>query len=204
MERMRGVQHAASISEVMRRLLVWIGIAVGVALVNQIAVRAQTLVESPIAGYSESLTIGGSLTAVSEFYTASGIAQRQPGFIQRFSGNLSANLFGIRSGLSVLFSTEDNRFRQSLNAVQFQGRYHWVGLSAGMIYPAFSPLIAGGIQLLGGQLTIDPAPLNVQLIIGRSRRAIEGDTAANRKGVFRQMLYGGSIGWQFADGTQLR
>ncbi len=204
MERMRGVQHAASISEVMRRLLVWIGIAVGVALVNQIAVRAQTLVESPIAGYSESLTIGGSLTAVSEFYTASGIAQRQPGFIQRFSGNLSANLFGIRSGLSVLFSTEDNRFRQSLNAVQFQGRYHWIGLSAGMIYPAFSPLIAGGIQLLGGQLTIDPAPLNVQLIIGRSRRAIEGDTAANRKGVFRQMLYGGSIGWQFADGTQLR
>jgi len=190
--------------QVIRCVLWWLSIGIVGVCAHWSVIWAQTLVDAPVAGYSESLTIGGSLTALSEFYTASGIAQRQPGFIQRFSGNLSANVFGIRSGLSVLFSTEDNRFRQSLNAVQFQGRYYWIGLSAGMLYPAFSPLIAGGIQLLGGQLTIDPSPLNVQFVVGRSRRAIEGDTAANRKGVFRQMLYGGSIGWQFADGTQLR
>ncbi len=166
--------------------------------------QAQQLMESPVEGYSEGITIGGSFNAVSEFYAASGIAQRQPGFIQRLSGTMTLNVFGIRSGVTMLYSTEDNRFQQSLNAIQFYGRYHWISVAAGMIYPAFSPLISSGVQVLGGQLTLDPAPISLTLVAGQSRRAVEGDTAARRIGVFRQMLYGGAVGVRFADGGQLR
>lgn len=157
------------------------------------ALSAQTLVEAP-EGYSESFSIHGSLTSYSELYAISGAPQRRPGATQRFLGNASINLFGIKTGLSLVYSTEQNRIQQTINQLGLNGQYEWIRFGAGTIFPSYSPLMMSGQQVLGGELELSPGGIVFGAFYGQNLRPVEGDSAAARPAVFDRRFLGARIG----------
>src|SRR6185295_3804281 len=160
--------------------------------------------DAPVEGYSENFTIGGSIGSYSELYGVSGTASRRPLATQRFNGNFDINLFGLHTGVNLLYSTEDNRLMQSLNQLGLTGSWKSIRFGAGTIYPNYSPMLLSGAQLLGGELELTPGSFLIGATAGRNRRGVDGDSLLGRPGVYRRMIYAGTIGFGAAGQSFIR
>jgi len=63
--------------------------------------------------------ISGSVGVTGGLYGTSGIDNRRPSAYSEVSADLSFKLLGFESGLNLLYSTESNSLRQSMNQLGF-------------------------------------------------------------------------------------
>ena len=149
------------------------------------------------------VTFSGSLGIISEGYAVSGIDARRPPGMGRIMLNTNFTLFGLSSGFNMIYSTDDNALRQSMNRFYFHGTWRWLTLSVGDVSPRFSKYSLGGVTVRGGMIDIDPGAISLSATAGRTRRAVEfSDKPGFREPSFEQWLYAARLGFGKQGGTQ--
>lgn len=145
----------------------------------------------------------GTLSLISEGYMVNGIDPRRPPGLGQVQFNSTFSILGFQSGINILYSTDDNRFRQSMNQFNFQGSWRWLTLAAGTVAPSFSKYSLGGVSITGGMIDINPAWFSLTLTGGRTRRAVEfTDEIGFREPSFERWLYATRIGFGNRAGTE--
>ncbi len=148
-------------------------------------------------------TYGGSIGFLSEAYTVSGRPARRPPAMGRISANTRFSLFGMQSGINLLYSTDDNALRQSANRFYFHGSWRWLTLAVGDVSPRFSKYSLGGVTVRGGMITLKPRGFTLMATGGRTKRKVDyRDEPGFRQPAFEQWLYAARIGFGKQDGTQ--
>lgn len=149
------------------------------------------------------VTFSGSLGILSEAYRVSGIDARRPPGMGQIMLNTRFSLFGMSSGFNMIYSTDDNSLRQSMNKFFFHGTWRWLTLSAGDVSPRFSRYSLNGVTVRGGMIELNPGSFHLSATAGRSRRLVEYDTKPGfHEPSFEQWLYGTRIGLGKQGGTQ--
>ena len=139
--------------------------------------------------------VSGRAGFVAETYGASGIAGRRPQARSEVFANLSFELLGLESGLNLLYSTESNSLRQSMNRLGFAWSWEWGNIEAGTVSPSYSKYSMNGATLRGGALQLTPGPLNMAFAAGRSQRAVAPSQARGfRQPAFARWMYAGRVG----------
>lgn len=145
----------------------------------------------------------GNLSLISEAYAVNGIDARRPPGMGRVQFNSSFTLFGLQSGINLMYSSDDNRLRQSMNQFNFQGSWRWMTFAAGTVAPRFSKYSLGGVSVTGGLLEVNPAWFSLFLTGGRTKRAVEfSEEPGFREPAFERWLYAARMGFGKQGGTQ--
>lgn len=141
-------------------------------------------------------TLGGSIGVSASFYTVDGIENRRaPGMIQS-NASMSFSTFGLRSGFNMNYSTDESGLRQNMNTISYSASWRWINLQAGDMNTRFSDYGLNGATVRGGYLRFDPGDFLLELIGGRSRRAVRPSFETGfREPSFEQWAYGGKIGY---------
>lgn len=141
------------------------------------------------------LTAGGSIGFTTQAYQSFGITARQPALLARANANVSFSLFGMHSGLNLLYSTDDSRLRQSMNRLGFSGDWHWIHLAVGDVSPQIGKYSLNGATIRGGYLKLSPGIFRLAVTAGRSQRAIKPGPSVNASRLaYRQWMLAGKIG----------
>lgn len=117
-------------------------------------------------------TLGGSVSFLGRGYAVRGIESRRPPGTGQLRVATTFSLFGLQSGLNILYSTDDNTLRQSMNQVSFRGSWRWISVTAGTVSPNYSRYGMSGISVGGGMIELTPGWFHLSLAGGRSRRAV--------------------------------
>ncbi len=164
-----------------------------------LADEPSTIGETDIRPYE----FGGSLSIISEGYLVDGIDPRRPPGLGQVQFNSNFSILGLRSGINIVYSTDDNRFRQSMNQFNFQGSWRWLTVAAGTVAPSFSKYSLGGVSVTGGMIDINPPWFSLTLTGGRTKRAVEfADEIGFREPSFERWLYATRIGFGNREGTE--
>lgn len=152
---------------------------------------------SPIAGTDiRPVALSGSIGFLTEGYTISGIDARRPPGMGQINAATSFSIFGFRSGINLLYSTDDNQFRQSMNRFNFQGSWRWLTVSAGTVSPRFSKYSLGGVTVTGGLIEISPPGFSLSVTAGRTKRSVEfTEQPGFREPAYEQWLYAARLGF---------
>ncbi len=149
------------------------------------------------------LTFSGRLSLLSEAYAVNGINARRPPGMGQVNFSSTFSLFGLRSGINILYSTNDNQLRQSMNQFNFYGSWKWLTLSAGTVSPRFSRYSMSGITVTGGMIDINPGGFSMTFAGGRTRRPVAFNTdKAFRESSFEQWLYAARMGFGKRERTE--
>ncbi len=147
-------------------------------------------------------SVGGSVSVLSEGYAVSGIDPRRPAGLGQVRANANFTLFGLQSGVNLLYSTNDNRLRQSMNQFHFHGSWRWITVSAGTVSPHFSRYSLSGVSVTGGMIDMTPGRFSLSLVGGRSQRAVSySEEAGFRQPSFERWLYAARMGFGKRTGT---
>ncbi len=139
---------------------------------------------------------------LSEGYAVSGIDPRRPAGLGQVRANANFTLFGLQSGVNLMYSTNDNRLRQSMNQFHFHGSWRWITVSAGTVSPHFSRYSLSGVNVTGGMIDMTPGWFSLSLVGGRTRRAVSySEEAGFRQPSFERWLYAARIGFGQRTGT---
>lgn len=151
-------------------------------------------------GWLGPLRVDGTVALLFEGYSASGISNRRaPGSMQ-LSGSANFDLFGLRSGITLLYSTDRSGLRQSADRLQYSGRWRFVTLEAGDVAPSYSQYSLSGVSLRGGHADLRPGPVLLSFAGGRAQRAVEPSSAVEfREAAYRRTLYAARAGVDFGD-----
>ncbi|GAB5518336.1 MAG: hypothetical protein RhofKO_05870 [Rhodothermales bacterium] len=151
---------------------------------------------------SRYFSVNGSVGFSAEAYSTTSLnARRAPATLQAYA-NVPFNVLGFRSGINLLYSTDESRVRQSVNKLGFSGTWRWVALGAGDVAPTFSKYSLSGVTIRGGMLQLTPGPFMLGAAAGRSRRAIESTTEARLgRAAFEQWIYAAQVGFGKKEGT---
>ena len=159
-----------------------------------------TIGETDIRPYE----FGGSLSIISEGYLVNGIDPRRPPGLGQVQFNSNFSILGLQSGINILYSTDDNRFRQSMNQFNFQGSWRWLTVAAGTVAPGFTKYSLGGVSITGGMIDINPAWFSLTMTGGRTKRAVDfTDEIGFREPSYERWLYAARMGFGNRDGTEL-
>ncbi len=140
-------------------------------------------------------TLGGSVSMLSEGYAVSGIDPRRPAGLGQVRANANFTLFGLQSGVNLLYATNDNRLRQSMNQFHFHGSWRWITVSAGSVSPHFSQYSLSGVSVTGGMIDMTPGRFSLSLVGGRSKRAVAfSEEDGFRDPAFERWLYAARLG----------
>ncbi|MDZ7807247.1 MAG: hypothetical protein U5K71_09025 [Gracilimonas sp.] len=142
-------------------------------------------------------TASGSIGIKANGYTASGIENRRaPGVIQT-NANLNFSLFGLSSGLSLLYSTDQTGLRQNMNNLSFNASWKWLGVQIGSVSPNLSEYGLSGTTIRGGYVKADPGNWEVELSGGKAKRRVKfQSTEGFREPSFERWAMGGKVGYQ--------
>ena len=141
------------------------------------------------------VSFSGSLGFLSETYAVRGIDPRRPPAMGQIMLNTNFSLFGLRSGFNMIYSTDDNPLRQSLNKFYYQGSWRWLTVSAGDVAPRFTKYSLGGVTVRGGMIEMHPGLLQVSATAGRTGRRVEfSQEPGFREPSFERWLYGVRLG----------
>jgi len=150
------------------------------------------------------LSVSGNAGLRAEGYDASITPQRQPGLRSEAFANLSVEAFGAETGVDLLYSTENNELRQSMNRLSFNTSWEWGEVSAGTVSPDYSQYSLNGATLRGGAFELTPGGLTFGAAAGRSQRAVEPSTENGfRRPSYARWLYAGRVGLGAEQGTHL-
>ncbi len=72
-------------------------------------------------------------------------------------------------------------------------RIGWAQATLGTQTPRFTPLTAGSTRIFGAGLALDPGLLHVRVVCGYAQPAVEVDTGANVRGLYRRLLLAGRV-----------
>ncbi len=169
---------------------------------NPLTVKSQSADTIPDTNIRP-FTLSGNLGILSEAYTVSGIDPRKPPSMGQLFLNTKFSLFGLQSGFNMIYSTDDNQLRQSVNTLHFYATWRWLTIYAGDVNPKFSKYSLNGVTLRGGLIDLNPGYLIFSATAGRSRRPVDfRDEPGFRNPSFEQWLYGARIGVGKKDRTQ--
>ncbi|MBN8586882.1 MAG: hypothetical protein J0L94_01010 [Rhodothermia bacterium] len=142
--------------------------------------------------------VGGSM----DFFTSNRSNNRSP-FIGRAFMNTSIAAGGFRTGLNLLYSTENEHFRQSLNRIGIEGGWPWLQVGVGDTYPQFSELSLNGVTLKGAYALLQPRGFRIGFATGTTQQAVEGQQDSGvsadgflQDGQFRRGLLAATLGIQ--------
>ncbi len=148
------------------------------------------------------VTLSGQVGLYAEGYTCTGIPQRKAPTSSQIYANTQFSLFGIRSGVNLLYSTDDSRLRQSMNRLAFSGEWRWVHMSLGHVSPSLAKYSLSGVTMRGGSLELTPGAFLATFAMGRSQRAVStSSNVAFRGESYERWLYAGRIGMGRKSGT---
>jgi len=149
------------------------------------------------------VSFSGRLSLLSEAYAVNGIDARKPPGMGQINFSSTFSLFGLRSGINILYSTNDNQLRQSTNQFNFYGSWRWLTLSAGTVSPRFSRYSLSGVAVSGGLIDINPGVFSLTLAGGKTRRPVAFSTdKAFRESSFEQWLYAARMGFGKRERTE--
>ncbi len=139
---------------------------------------------------------GGSIGLTASAYSVDGIENRRaPGMIET-NANVNFNMFGLRSGITMNYSTDDSRFRQNMNTFSYDATWRWINIQAGDVNMRFSQYGLNGAVMRGGYLKLDPGNFLLELTGGRSKRAVRPSLESGfRRPAFEQWAGAMKIGY---------
>lgn len=149
-------------------------------------------------GAQKPFSVTGSAQIRGIFYDASGIPNRRTPFSYLFSGNLTANLYGLSLPMNFSISEADRSFRQPFNQFGISPHYKWATVHLGYRNINFSPYTLAGYTMLGAGFELTPGKWRVGFMYGRLNRATTLDTTTQslapisftRKAVAFKLGYG--------------
>ena len=142
------------------------------------------------------LALSGSVGLTGSTYTASGISNRRAPGLLKGTANLDFSLFGLSSGIDVLYSTDQSGLRQNLNNFSFDASWRWLTVQAGDVSPNFSKYGISGVSIRGGYLQVKPGNWNLELSGGRSRRNVKPSPSQGfREPSFQRITIAGKFGY---------
>jgi hypothetical protein len=140
--------------------------------------------------------ITGSAGISMHAYGTNQPSDRRAPFESRLYANTSFNLLGFRSGFRLTYSTDNNRFRQSMNRIAFRMTQGPVSVTAGDASPNFSRYSMRGTTARGGLVEVRPGDWHISAVGGQSRRVVQSAVDPDSRGAsFRQWLFGGAAGY---------
>ncbi|HKP75221.1 MAG TPA: hypothetical protein VJT67_06725, partial [Longimicrobiaceae bacterium] len=102
---------------------------------------------------------------------------------------------GWRYNANAYVTGYESSTRQPVNRFRADLRSSWLGLAVGDVNPALHDVILSGRRVRGGQLDLRAGPFRLDVVAGRTNRAIPGalqpldPTAVRRAGTFAQDLW---------------
>jgi hypothetical protein len=144
----------------------------------------------------ETFSTGGSLSFSASAYTVDGIENRRaPGMIQT-NANLNFTVLGLSSGIGINYSTDESGLRQNMNTFHYNAGWRWLVLQVGDMNTRFSSYGLSGATVRGGYIRATPGDFLVELIGGRSKRAVRPSIETGfREPAFEQWSYGAKVGY---------
>ncbi len=144
----------------------------------------------------ETFSTGGSLSFSASAYTVDGIENRRaPGMIQT-NANLNFTVLGLSSGIGINYSTDESGLRQNMNTFHYNAGWRWLALQVGDMNTRFSSYGLNGATVRGGYLRANPGDFLLELIGGRSKRAVRPSIDTGfRQPAFEQWSYGAKVGY---------
>ena len=145
---------------------------------------------------------GGSIGFTASMYTAQGIENRRPPGVLQTNANFNFTTLGFRSGFSLNYSTDDSGFRQNMNSISYSMQWRWLTFRAGDVSTRFSDYSLNGTTIRGGYVRANPGNFSVELIGGKSKRAVRPSLeSAFREPSFDQWAYGAKVGVRSSSGS---
>jgi len=128
---------------------------------------------------AEPFTLGGSISARTVAYTASGIGARRSPLSYVLTGSITPQLYGIALPLSFTLTEQDRSSSQPLNQFGLTARHEWIALHGGYRNPSYSQYTLAGHQLLGAGVDLTPGALRLSFAAGEFQRAVANDTLSS-------------------------
>ncbi|MBI9053525.1 MAG: hypothetical protein JEY96_06885 [Bacteroidales bacterium] len=146
---------------------------------------------------NQNITFNGSANLSDNFYSSSGIDPRQPGNL--FTGIFRANisLFNqVDLPFEFYYSTQQTAFQQPFNQFGISPRLtDWLTLHGGYFSTRISDFTFGDLRVLGGGIELTPGDFRLKAFYGRSRQAVEPNKVSFAPEVYKQNVYGVSLGY---------
>ena len=131
-----------------------------------------------------------------KYDNADTVVSERPGQTARLFLRGSGRFWGVETLADIFVSSEFTNDRQDMNRISVDGRYQWLQFSLGDHYPYYGNFSISGIRTRGIGVAVSPGHFRLQMNVGQSQTAIEGDSALFRYGMYRRWLYAGRVGWE--------
>jgi hypothetical protein len=152
----------------------------------------QTIGDTDIEVY----TLTGNVSFQGHGYTTTQDLNRREPLGALTTANFDYSFLGFQSGMDLRYSTDDNRFRQSMNRFSFYGSYKWARLSAGDVNPSYSQYSLRGTMVRGGELSLTPGDFSFEVTAGRTNRLTSsGNGNVPRSFEYERWIYAATIGY---------
>jgi hypothetical protein len=145
----------------------------------------------------QKLIVSGELNVSTGYYKMSGLDAPRGEFNPfEISGKLNFKTKNWSIPISMIFSSQNNTFRQPYNQVGSSPSYkNWLVLHGGYRNVYFSPYTLAGHTFLGGGIELNPKKFRFGFIYGIFNRAIEGNFAEpDRIPFFKRTGFAARIG----------
>lgn len=155
----------------------------------------------------ELYTLVGNITFQSHAYTTTRDFDRREPLGALTTANMEYSFLGFNSGLDLRYTTDDNKFRQTMNRISFFGSWRWIRLSGGDVSPSYSQYSLRGMMVRGGELSITPGNFSLELTGGRVNRLIlqgSGNGQGPRSFEYERWLYAATIGYGRQNSSNFR
>lgn len=148
------------------------------------------------------LTASGSVGMKANGYTAGGIENRRAPASFQTNANLNFSLFGLSSGLNLLYSTDQTGLRQNMNNLSFNASWEWITVQAGSVSPSFSDYGLSGTTIRGGYITATPGNWLFEVSGGQANRKVEfQDEEGFRNPAYERWAVAGKFGYGGEDNS---
>lgn len=182
------------------------------ALIALLATLSQDALSQVAPGQAApaSPLVTGVVGARSRINAISGRPARQSALYGEVFSQLNFNLYGLKTDLDLVITSDESRTRQSANELGVQGKWGWGEVGLGHLTFDWTRYGFSGITLLGGHASLKPKGFLLSAAGGRAQRATPGRfgtsgspglpvPAAYGGATFERWVYGGRIGYGDAE-----
>ena len=146
---------------------------------------------------NDNVRFSGSANLSDNFYSSNGIDPRQPSnlFVGIFRANIT--LFNqVDLPFELYYSNQQTAFQQPFNQFGVSPRLtDWLTLHGGYFSTQISDFTFGDLRILGGGVDLTPGNFRLKAFYGRSRQAVEPQKVSFAPEVYKQNVYGVSLGY---------
>ena len=148
-------------------------------------------------GEAKPISISGSFSSSTIFYSSLGAESRRDPFSYFLSGSLNVSIYGWSIPLSVNYSNQQTTFHQPFNQYGVSPTYQWATAHLGWRSMNFSSYTLAGHTFLGAGVELNPGKWRVGAMYGRLNKAVEYDTTEQASSIptYERYGYGAKIGY---------